>query len=230
MAITLTNPMSGDVFKTELEKALDKTGDTMDKGAPLNLGKNPENDMEAVPKVYIDNFINYLNNESPVLVRRDINGNVIYSSEELSASGFKLESGNISPNSYYQKTYNDAIEIDLSKNIFDYKAFYRKIRYSASAYCDGIPSPMSHNSEITLILKDENKNEIKTDTGRGYHSESIGISQEFYPTLDDIKNNKKFYVDIYVYICNNDSYPRAFTVTFDGITEQCELKHKIQYP
>lgn len=59
MAISLTSPMSGDLFKAEVENALDKRGDTMDYGATLTLGKNPEKDMDAVPKKYVDNNIKF---------------------------------------------------------------------------------------------------------------------------------------------------------------------------
>lgn len=57
MAIELKNSMSGDAFKAEVESALDKRGDAMVDGATLVLGKDPENDMEAVPKKYIDKNI-----------------------------------------------------------------------------------------------------------------------------------------------------------------------------
>lgn len=54
MAITLTNPMSGDQFKTELENALDKRGDSMATGKTLSMGKNPTSDMECATKKYVD--------------------------------------------------------------------------------------------------------------------------------------------------------------------------------
>ncbi len=57
MAIDLKNSMNGDAFKAEVENALDKRGDAMDDGATLVLGKNPENDMEATPKKYVDNKV-----------------------------------------------------------------------------------------------------------------------------------------------------------------------------
>ena len=52
MAIQLTNPMNGDVFKAELEKALDKTGDTMT--GDLLLKGDPTKDNEAATKKYVD--------------------------------------------------------------------------------------------------------------------------------------------------------------------------------
>lgn len=58
MAIQLTNPMNGDVFKAELEKALDKTGDTM--SGSLILAKNPTDDMEAATKEYVDSLWNFI--------------------------------------------------------------------------------------------------------------------------------------------------------------------------
>lgn len=59
MAIKLDTQMAGDVFKTELENALDKRGDTMEDGATLTLGKDPENDMDATTKRYADNLIKF---------------------------------------------------------------------------------------------------------------------------------------------------------------------------
>lgn len=57
MAIELTNPMNGDMFKAEVENALDKRGDVMLDGATLRLGKNPTEDMDATTKTYVDKNI-----------------------------------------------------------------------------------------------------------------------------------------------------------------------------
>ena len=67
----ISTAMSGDKFKEEVENALDKRGDTMDDGATLTLGKDPENNMDAVPKKYVDKLVYYLNTESPATIKRD---------------------------------------------------------------------------------------------------------------------------------------------------------------
>ncbi len=77
MAISLTNPMTGDAFKAEVENALDKRGDTMDDGATLTLGKNPENDMDAVPKKYVDNNIKFYTATATPIDNTDVEACII---------------------------------------------------------------------------------------------------------------------------------------------------------
>lgn len=71
-----SSAMAGDAFKTELEKALDKTGDSMDDGATIELGRDPENDMDAVTLQYLKN--NTISNKGGT-----VDGDINFSSGKL---------------------------------------------------------------------------------------------------------------------------------------------------
>lgn len=58
MAIELTNPMAGDLFKAEVEKALDKTGDTIT--GQVLVDREPTNDKEIINKKYADSLVNFV--------------------------------------------------------------------------------------------------------------------------------------------------------------------------
>ena len=60
MAIKLTNPMSGDAFKTEVEKALDRTTGGVINGKIYKENEEPSS--EYITRKYIDDFVYYLNN------------------------------------------------------------------------------------------------------------------------------------------------------------------------
>lgn len=163
MAIEITSPMAGDKLKTELEKALDKTGDSMADGASLVLGKMPEQDMEAVPKIYVDNFADYLYKDTDLFIKRDKDGNILYTDYEETLDAGQVIVEPVNKTYYEMSTPQKLCKINFSK----YTPHYMKIKVGLVGYDTFYGGGNSGQwpvwtADTTISLRDKDDNIIFT--------------------------------------------------------------------
>lgn len=171
MAIEITSPMAGDKLKTELEKALDKTGDSMADGASLILGKMPEADMEAVPKKYVDNFADYLYKNTDLFIKRDEDGNVLYTDyKELMTESIPVFSveGTVDPATYeFRYSISEPMQL-YTIPCGDYIPFKENIiigLFTRNVSSGSISSDIEGFCSFKVSIRDENENVLAVHEG-----------------------------------------------------------------
>lgn len=226
MAINLTNPMTGDAFKTEIENALDKRGDTMDDGATLTLGKNPEGDMDAVPKKYFDDLVYYLNNISPLSVKRDDSGNIVWSSINIlyTSNDYLVPPGQSSTNIYGGSSAHFTNVFTIPQIKVGYVPPIRDINFK---FLLAFSSSNTASCTVYAVFKDENGNEFKRSSLTVKRdSSSSTYSREF--GLDIPLSDKSYSIDFIVTpTSSRDSDYVNFSLR--EVSERYQLRDIIEY-
>ena len=244
----ISSAMPGDKFKTEMESALDKRGDVMVDGATITLGRDPENDMDAMTKKYLDGFISYLNN-SPLTEKRDSDGKYIFSSmmedseynkKPLFTEPFQLVSKGVSNNVYGQY---DGFELDLnlSNSILGHSSSERHISISIEVEIpvwDELSSYTGSTSFACMCwfyLKKDGRVIKQTDVRTiSRHNQMVNFAGTFDVARYPISGTK-FDPGIYtlgMYYQKLDGASNIYTLTINPlvtIQEQAVLRNIIEY-
>lgn len=183
MAIEITSPMAGDKLKTELEKALDKTGDSMADGASLILGKMPETDMEAVPKKYVDNFADYLYRNTDLFIKRDENGNVLYTDYEEVLGEEQSVIGAMDVPHYELPTPKRLCEINFSKySSYRQKIIVELIGHNTFYKISSSSRYLNYSASAIISLRDKDGNTILTKKAEHPRAQYlVDPADKYYP-------------------------------------------------
>lgn len=234
MAIKLTDPMTGDAFKAEMEKALDRTTGGVIKGSIYKNSEKPSS--EYITKQTIDDIIYCLNN-STITLKRDENGKLMqgeykdpnYNSTDCVPWG--KTSAKVEFKQGVEYTYKNIYNFDTSNPPLGYKSPNRIINinfkciFDAEIYYNGAIK----NVFVRLDIKNQKGYTVKSKDFKLVASNSnnyVTTSCSF--NIDDL--NGQYTLEISV--SNNieiDNVSTYFTLQIDSITDTATLRDIIKY-
>lgn len=231
MAINLTNPMSGDAFKAEVEKALDRTTGGVINGKIYKENEDPKS--EYITKEFIDDFVYYLNNVSPITLKRDDSGNVVLSGYmDIYNKAYTPIDQDIVARSTY--TLSDVYNFNFNECILGYKSPARTIRINLSQYCskqvsDGFGDPLQ--IEYDFFLRDDNDNVVYSRTGRKEFMYKGDRNFCYDIDASILKENTiyRVYMSIKTPSANSFKDSIRYSLSFKSIQEQAALRDVIEY-